>query len=190
VSETRRRLERAVDELPRGLREHVLRVVGEARRLARLHRVDEERAVIAALGHDLLRAIPPAELLRLAESAGQRPSELERQAPVLLHGPLSALLMAERFGVEDRAALDAARYHTTGRAGMSVLERVIFVADKIEPRKVAGWPELAEVRRLADESLERALVRYLDEQARLAQRRGWRLHPNSIACRKELTGGQ
>ena len=62
-------LEGAVAELPRGLRDHVLRVVAEARRLAKRHGVDEERAEVAALGHDLLRAHRPAELLRLAEAA-------------------------------------------------------------------------------------------------------------------------
>ncbi len=179
-------LEEAVAELPSGLRDHVLRVVEEARRLARRHGIDEERAAVAALGHDLARAQGPAELLRAAQEAGVQPSDVERSAPILLHGAISAVLMAERFGVRDEETLAAARYHTTGRAGMGALERIIFVADKIEPGKARGEPALAEARRLADERLEAAMRRLLDLHVSRALERGWPLHPNTVAARNEL----
>lgn len=186
TANTRAALERAVGELPAGLRDHVLRVVEEARRLAPLHGVDEERAVIAALGHDLARALGPAELLAQAEAAGLATSAVERAEPILLHGPLSAWLMAERFGVEDAEALAAARYHTTARAGMGRLERLIFVADKIEPEKVRANPALEEVRRLAERDLAAAMRRYLDVHVARALGRGWPLHPDTVAARNEL----
>lgn len=179
-------LEKAVATLPRALREHVLSVVEEARRLAPRYGIDEERAVVAALGHDLERAARPSELLQKAEAAGLTLSEVERSAPILLHGTLSARLMAERFGVADEDALAAARYHTTGRAGMSALERLIFVADKIEPEKVRGEPALAEARRLADESLEAAMRSLLDIHVGRALAQGWPLHPDTVAARNEL----
>ena len=182
-------LEEAVAELPRALREHVLRVVEEARRLAPRYGIDEERAVVAALGHDLERAERPSELLRQAEAAGLTLSEAERSAPILLHGMLSARLMAERFGVADEEALAAARYHTTGRAGMSALERLIFVVDKIEPGKLRGEPALAEARRLADESLKAAMRCLLDLHISRALAQGWPLHPNTVAARNELLVG-
>jgi predicted HD superfamily hydrolase involved in NAD metabolism len=187
VSAQRRALEAAVRELPNGLREHVLRVVAGAQRLARRHGIDEERATVAALGHDLLRAAPPNELLARAEAAELELLPVERESPVLLHGPLSALVMAERFGVDDADVLDAARYHTTARAGMSQLERLLFVADKIEPTKVEGRPALAEASLLAEESLLLATRRLLEAQAEVAQRRGWQLHPNSVAALAELS---
>ena len=179
-------LEGAVGELPRGLRDHVLRVVTEARRLAERHGIDEERATLAALGHDLARAQSPSELLRGAQAAGLELTPIERADPMLIHGALGARIMAERFGVPDEELLAAARYHTTGRIGMSALERLIFVADKVEPEKVRGRPELAEARRLADESLEAAMRRLLDWQVRRALDRGWPLHPNTVAARNEL----
>ena len=186
--DARAALEHAVDELPRGLRDHVQRVVTEARRLAGRHAIDEERAAVAALGHDLARSRPPSELLREAGAAGLELSPVERGSPILLHGALAAHAMAERFGVEDAEVLAAARYHTIGRAGMSALERLIFVADKIEPEKVRREPALAEARRLADESLEEAMRLLLDVHIGRALAQGWPLHPDTVAARNELLG--
>ena len=182
----RQALEEAVAELPSGLGDHVTRVVVEARGLAERHDIDIDRAAIAALGHDLARAIKPPELLRRAEDAGLDPSAIERSEPILLHGALSATLMAERFGIEDAEVLAAARYHTTARADMSALERLIYVADKTEPGKVRDRTELLEARRLADESLESSMLRLLDAQIAKALARGWPLHPDTTAARNEL----
>ena len=186
TTDVRAALEGAVDELPRGLRDHVRRVVTEARRLAIRYGVDEERAAVAALGHDLARAQPPSELLREAGAAGLELSAVERGSPILLHGTLGAHAMAERFGVEDAEVLAAARFHTTGRPGMSALERLIFVADKIEPEKVRGEPALAEALRLADKSLEAAMRCLLDIHVGRALAQGWPLHPDTVAARNEL----
>jgi predicted HD superfamily hydrolase involved in NAD metabolism len=186
MNDTRAALQAAVDALPRGLREHVLRVVEEAQRLAQRHGLDEERAVIAALGHDLARADSPAELLKRAQAFGIEVSDVERAEPILLHGTLSARLMAERFGIEDADVLAAARYHTTARAGMSAIERLIYVADKIEPHKAREDAALAEARRLADGSLDAAMRAILDRQVARAVERGWPLHPDTVAARNEL----
>jgi predicted HD superfamily hydrolase involved in NAD metabolism len=186
MTDTRSALEAAVHALPRGLREHVLRVVEEARRLARGHGLDEERAVIAALGHDLARADSPAELLKRAQAFGIEVSDVERAESILLHGTLSARLMAERFGIEDADVLAAARYHTTARAGMSAIERLIFVADKIEPHKARDDAALAQARRLADGSLDAAMRAILDRQVARAVEHGWPLHPDTVAARNEL----
>jgi predicted HD superfamily hydrolase involved in NAD metabolism len=179
-------LREAVAQLPQGLREHVERVAVEARRLAATHGIDQRRAELAALGHDLMRAHRPADLLREAEVAGLEPTEVERSEPILLHGPLGARLMAERYGIDDEEVLAAARHHTTARPGMSALERLIFVADKIEQDKVARDPALAEARRLADTSLDAAMLRILDRQLERAVEQCWPLHPDTVEARNEL----
>jgi predicted HD superfamily hydrolase involved in NAD metabolism len=190
TTDARAGLRRAVDDLPRGLRDHVLRVVEEARRLAVGHGVDVERAEIAALGHDLVRGRSPDELLALAPEHGIEPSDVERAEPILLHGPISARIMAERYAIDDADVLAAARYHTTARAGMSALERVIFVADKIEPEKARSDADIARARELADKSLESALRVVLDRQLRRAVERGWPLHPDTAAARNEILVGE
>src|SRR3990172_8143497 len=126
-------LQEALDRLPRGLMAHVERVVAEARRLARVYGLDEERVTLAAWGHDIARGMTEPELLAGAAAAGLATSAVERSQPILLHGPLGAVLLASRHGVTDAEVLAAARHHTTAREGMSLLEKVIFVADKIEP---------------------------------------------------------
>jgi predicted HD superfamily hydrolase involved in NAD metabolism len=188
TTDIRAELRRAIDELPRGLRAHILRVVDEARRLATGHRVDPERAEIAALGHDLVRGRTPPELLAMAPEHGIEPSDVERAEPVLLHGPISARIMADQYGIDDEDALAAARWHTTARAGMSALERLIFVADKIELQKARSDQDIARARSLADGSLDKAMRVLLDRQVRRAVEKGWPLHPDTVAARNELIG--
>jgi predicted HD superfamily hydrolase involved in NAD metabolism len=175
-----------IEGLPGGVRRHIEAVVAEARRLARLHGVDEARAALAAQSHDMARAMRPEELLRLASELGLNPNEVEQVAPILLHGPVAAALLAGRYGVEDEEVLAVARWHSTGRAGMSALEKVVFLADKVEPGKVAGRPDLEDVRRLAETDLDGAVLRYLDLQLLEAVRQGWPLHPDAVAARNEL----
>ena len=175
-----------IEGLPDGLRRHIEAVAAEARRLARLHGVDEERAALAAWTHDIVRATDPEELLRLAHELGLNPNEVEEAAPILLHGPVAARLLASRYGVEDEEVLAVARWHSTGRAGMSALEKVLFLADKVEPGKAAARPDLQEVRRLAETDLDGAVLRYLDLRVLEAVRKGWALHPDTVAARNEL----
>jgi predicted HD superfamily hydrolase involved in NAD metabolism len=179
-------LKARVGELPRGLRRHIESVVAEARRLARLHGVDEARAELASWAHDIARATRPKELLRLAHELGLNPGEIEEAAPILLHGPLAACLLTSRYDIEDPQVLASVRWHSTGRAGTSPLEKVVFVADKVEPGKSAGRPDLQEARRLAETDLDAAMLRLLDLQLQEAVQHGWPLHPDTVAARNEL----
>lgn len=179
-------LQAHIEGLPKGLRRHIAAVAAEARRLARLHGVDEERAAVAASAHDIARASRPEDLLRQARELGISPNEVEEAAPVLLHGPVAARLLQSRFGVDDEEVLAVARWHSTARAGMSALEKVVFLADKVEAQKAAGEPALEEVRRLAETDLDGAVLRYLDLQLQEVVRHGWLLHPDIAAARNEL----
>jgi predicted HD superfamily hydrolase involved in NAD metabolism len=179
-------LKARVGELPGSLRRHIEAVAEEARRLARLHGVDEERAELAAWAHDIARATRPKELLRLAHELGLNPGEIEEAAPILLHGPLAARLLTSRYDIEDPQVLASVRWHSTGRADMSPLEKVVFVADKVEPGKSAGRPDLQEARRLAKTDLDAAMLRLLDLQLQEAVQHGWPLHPDTVTARNEL----
>lgn len=122
--------------LPRRLYAHIALVVAEADGLAASHRIDVERAREAAWAHDIARAMPPEELLRLADDYGLNLLEEERAAPLLLHGPVGAEILRRRAGWNDEEMLNAVRYHTTGRPEMSPFEMLILLADKIEPAKL------------------------------------------------------
>ena len=177
----------AVTRLPRGLAEHIERVAAEADRLAAgFKELDREQVELAAWGHDIARALSPQELLAKARQFGLEVGPVEEEAPILLHGPVGAEMLRQGYGIDDPQVLAAARFHSTGRAGMSLLEKVIFVADKIEPGKVRAKPALARVRDLADRDLDAAILEYLDQMLETAREEKWPLHPQAVAARNEL----
>jgi len=186
TSELMDRLREAVAALPEGLRDHVRRVEEEAVRFAALHGVDEERVRLAALGHDLVRHKKGQELLDLAAAYSLTPDAVERASPVLVHGPIAAAMLVRDYGVEDAELLAGVDCHTTARAGMSKLEQVLFVADKVEPHKLAREAALAEVKQLAQDDLDAAVLCYLDHNLEQAIRRHWQVHVRSLEARNEL----
>ncbi len=173
-------------ELPPGLVEHIDRVVALAGPLATRHGLDVTRTLLAAQAHDLLRAVPPVELLRRAEAAGLPIDPIERAEPVLLHGPLGAHELASRGWMTDPLVLDAVRWHTTGHPAYLPEAWAVFVADKVDPHKVDRWPALAAVAELAETSLELAALAYLELNAARARREGWLPHPLAEATRLAL----
>jgi predicted HD superfamily hydrolase involved in NAD metabolism len=183
------RLREAVDALPEGLQRHILRVEEEAAALAVQHDVEPQRARIAALGHDLVRHKKGPELLVLASEYGLQPDEVEQATPILVHGPVAARMLERDYGLDDRQVIDGVDCHTTARAGMSCLEKVLFIADKVEPGKLVHEPALAEVKALAAEDLDAAVLRYLDYNLEQAIRRRWLVHARSVEARNELLRG-
>lgn len=151
-----------MEQRPRGLVDHVVRVVREARTLARAWDVDRDRVELAVWGHDLFRAHAPAEQLRLAEEAGVTIGPLDREYPVLLHGPVAAAVLQERFGIADEEAVAAIRDHTSGSAEMPLIAKVLLVADKVEAAKRRGSRELRAIRELARRDLDLALLCWSD----------------------------
>jgi predicted HD superfamily hydrolase involved in NAD metabolism len=180
-------LKAVIGRLPRGLAEHIERVVAEADRLATgFKELDREQVELAAWGHDIARALSPRELLARARRFGLEISPIEEEAPILLHGPVGAEILRREHGIDDPEVLAAARFHSTGRAGMSLLEKVIFVADKIELGKVRAKPALARVRDLADRDLDAAILEYLEQMLVVAREEGWPVHSQAVAARSEL----
>ncbi len=156
---------------------HTLRVAETARRLAKLHGLDQERARLAGLLHDTAREIGKEELLRVAEEDGVPVGDFERERPILLHGPVAAKLAREDLGVEDGEILDAVRAHTTGEPGMGPLALALFVADKIEPGR--EQPGVEDLRELAPASLHRAARAALEDSVSYNERRDRPAHPRS-----------
>lgn len=178
--------ERMLAELPPRLSAHIDRVVTMARDLAARHDLDVALVALMAQGHDLLRAIPPEELLRRAERRGITIDPVERAVPVLLHGPLAAFELRERFEVGDEQVLDAIRWHSTGHPDFGLEQWACFVADKAEPLKVAGRGALRRVAELAEDSLETAALAFLDQNLARAVYEGWQVHPLAIDTRNAL----
>ncbi len=111
---------------------------------------------------------------------------VERAEPVLLHGPLGALELCERFGVREESVLHAVRWHTTGHPDYGPEAWAFFVADKAEPQKVQRWPALQRVRDAAERSLEAAALAYLDLGVERAVAERWQIHPMATLARNAL----
>ena len=179
-------LRRRMDALPAGLLRHIDRVVAEAMPLAEAHGIDPDLVALAAQGHDIARAMPPDDLLRLAGDLGIDIGEIERNTPLLLHGAVGAALLAREHGIDDAAVLEAARCHTTARAGLGAIERIVFMADKFEPNKRRHDTGLQRARELALHDLDAGMLAVLDALTGRAVQQGWALHPWMTAARNEL----
>lgn len=168
---------------PEGLRLHVERVLVEAIDLARRYDLDEERVTLATWGHDLFRSFAPEEQLRLAKETGVPIEDADRAEPVLLHGPIAAVVLRERFGVTDDEALSAVRDHTLGAPEMPMIAKVILLADKFEERKRKRTPVMRQIRRLAWRDLDLALLCWADWKWVEEREHGWQSHPAHWAAR-------
>ena len=170
---------------PRGLVRHVGRVLDEALPLARHWLADEQRVELAVWGHDLFRSEPPAEQIRLAGEVGVEIDADSREYPILLHGPIAAVVLRERFGITDEEALMAVRDHTSGLGQMSLLAKILLIADKIEKKKRRGVPELADIRRVARRDLDTAILCWADWRWTVEARERYRTQASHWRARRQ-----
>lgn len=134
---------------------HVLGVEQEAVRMAERWGADPGDAAEAAICHDITKAVVHEEQLKLCEKYVLDVDELERTNEKLLHAKTGAAMAAELFGLQNDVAL-AIRFHTTGRPGMTTLEKITYLADYIEPNR-SGFDGLEELRAACYEDLDRAM---------------------------------
>lgn len=139
---------------------HTLAVAGTASSLAMCYGMDIEKAELAGLLHDCAKCIDVRKMQKLCEKAGLEISPFEAGSGSLLHSKAGSVLAAEKYGCTDPDILNAIRYHTTGRPGMSLLEKIIFVADYIEPGRYTA-KNLPEIRKMAFEDIDETLLKIL-----------------------------
>lgn len=142
--------------------EHTLGVAYTAASLAMCHDVDTEAALMAGLLHDCAKCLSNEKKISICEKHNLKMTEVERKNPSLLHAKVGSFMAKERYHVEDRDVLDAILNHTTGKPDMSMLEKIIFVADYIEPGRNRA-KNLSEIRKLAFVDLDKALLKILED---------------------------
>ncbi len=172
--------------LPSRLRDHVERSRLVARELARRHGVDLRRVDFGTAAHDIARAVEGDALLAEAKRLGLRVNAVERHMPLLMHGRIGAKWLEIEDGVSDPDVLEAVRWHTTGRKHMGAVAKVVFLADKLDPRKVERYSYLERVAVLAQDSLDAAILEYLSNELGYLLRRGLLIHPASVGLRNQL----
>ncbi|SHK97044.1 bis(5'-nucleosyl)-tetraphosphatase (symmetrical) YqeK [Desulforamulus aeronauticus] len=170
--------------LPEKRLTHAIGVADTAEKLARQYDEDPDKARIAGLLHDIARDFDDHELLKRAKQANLAVSEFGFAMPLLLHGPVAAVMAREEFGIQDAAILNAIALHTVGSEYMSQLDKILFVADKIEPNR--RHSSVVEIRRQAEINLEDALLSCFNESIRYALKIGCLLHPTSVKARNAI----
>lgn len=158
---------------------HTQGVVETAMKLAERYGADVEKAHIAALFHDACKNLDIDEMNSLVEKYGI--GEVYIDKPQLAHSKLAAEIIQDKFGVDDQDIVNAISYHTTGRAGMSLLEKIIYVSDAVEPNRT--YPEAEELNRLAFEDIDRAGYEIADRAIKRVSEAGMYLDSDSKAAR-------
>ena len=164
---------------------HVLGTEQEAIRLAERYGADVGKARVGALLHDCTKKLDMAEQLALCEHYGIQLDELERQALKLLHAKTGAAIARDVFGV-DEEIYGAILWHTTGRAGMTLLEKILYLADYIEPSR--DFPGVDKLRKVCYEDLDKGLLLGLEMTIGEMNAMGNPVHHATIEARDALKG--
>ena len=138
---------------------HSLNVADCAKELAIKFGADPEKAYTAGLVHDIMRYEPVEKMLQMIESDGQTLTESEKNITVTLHAIAGEVYLRKNLNVTDKEILSAVRWHTTGKEDMTLLEKIIYVADLTSEDR--EYPDILEVRAMAEESLDKTCLRGL-----------------------------
>ena len=142
--------------------EHTLSVAYTAANLAACYGESIDHAVVAGMLHDCAKCLPEEKLLSICETQHMEISQEEYMKPSLLHAKAGCYLAEKKYHIVNRNILNAIHNHTTGRPDMSLLEKIIFVADYIEPGRRQA-PRLEQVRRTAFADLDQAVLMILED---------------------------
>ncbi|MBQ3573904.1 MAG: bis(5'-nucleosyl)-tetraphosphatase (symmetrical) YqeK [Clostridia bacterium] len=164
---------------------HSLGVADEAVRLAKRYGADEEKAYLAGLVHDSAKEVNPETAIELLEKRyGEKVEAVARCAPKLLHGPLGAHIAKSEFEICDAEILDAVRYHTTAKADMDILTKIIYIADYIEPNR--SFDGVDELRKVAYEDIDESIITGIDYTLAELLEAGRVFHPDTVYARNYL----
>jgi len=166
---------------------HVLRVVKTSEELAKRFGADIETVKTAAYLHDIAKNLPDGQLQDILLAGGE--SSYLSYNPGVWHAPAGAILARTEYDIADADILAAIKNHTTGRANMSLVEEIVFLADYIEPAR--KQPGVSEIRKLAEASLPQAICRTLGNTISYLEASGQDIHPDIYEAHqyyKELIG--
>lgn len=171
-------------EIPGRRYRHTLGVEKEAVRYAKKLGGDAYKAAVAGLLHDVTKCMPNEQQLDYLDAYGVVLTQLERVNPKLYHAISGAAVARYEYGVEDPEILDAIRYHTTLREGMTLLDQIIYMADFTEETR--DYDDVDKLRKLADKDFIGGMIYALDYSICEVVDNGGLLHPQTVAARNQL----
>jgi len=163
--------------------QHTIGVMETAIVLAERYGADVKKAELAAIFHDYAKFRPKDEMKQIIIQQKMEPQLLAFNSE-LWHAPVGAYLVEKEVGIKDVEILDAIRYHTSGRVCMSLLDKIIYLADYIEPGR--HFPGVDEVRDLAKANLNQALIQAIRNSIQFLMRKNQPVYPDTIYTYNDL----
>ena len=174
---------------------HSLGVMETAEKMARQFGEDAEKAKIAGLLHDCAKDIDKDEMIAMCDALGVELDPVKREQRSVVHADLGAKLLETEFGIFDPDIISAVKYHTLGRVNMTNLEKILYIADIIEPGR-KPWEGIEDLRRIAMADLDCAMLYAVDRSVEYVLHRHKILHSQTLAtqqyfskiCKERVTG--
>ncbi len=163
---------------------HTLATQREAVKLAKNYGYDTEKASLAALLHDCAKNMDPDAMIDILKKQYYKIDEIERVNTALLHGKAGRIVAKFKFNITDEDVLSAIEYHTTGKENMTMLQKIVFLADVIEETRT--YEGVEEVREMAYQNIDKAIVMSLNRTILSILKSGKLLHPNTVNARNYL----
>lgn len=175
-------IDRLDEYLPEKRKIHSLGVAKSAVLLARIYGADEDKAEIAGILHDTAKYVKLVDVPSYCDKYGIELDEMEKVSTALSHSVLGSFIAKYEFGIDDSEIISAIRYHTTGRADMTLLEEIVYLADLIEDGR--DYPGVDELRELAyGGKLHEAVLKSFDNSINLVIKKKSPLHLRSVEAR-------
>lgn len=171
------------DQLTEHRYQHTVGVMETAIILASRYGADEKKAELAAIFHDYAKFRSKDEMKQIILEQKMDPQLLNYNSE-LWHAPVGAFLVEKEAGVIDQPVLDAIRYHTSGRPGMTLLDKIIYLADYIEPGR--HFPGVDDVRELAERDLDHALIAAMKNTIIFLMKKNQPIFPDTFETYNDL----
>lgn len=166
---------------------HSLGVADEAKRLAQLYGANKDKAYLAGLLHDCAKGIPTDKQIEECDRRGIVLEKWTRLCPPVVHGFLGAQMAKEEYGVTDEEILSAIRLHTIGGEGMTLFEKIIYIADMTEINR--DFPGVEEIREKVNGSIDEAIKAGIQIQLKFNMKKNGIIHPNMICLWNDIVQG-
>ncbi len=164
---------------------HTLGVEEKAALLAKKYGVDEEKVRIAAILHDIAKSMEIDKMEEICKANFlDELTEEDMKISEILHGFVGYIIVRDELKIDNIEILEAIKYHTIGKKGLSLLGRIIYIADGIEKNRV--YPGVDKIRELVDKNLDEGIIYEIDRKIVYLESVGGKIHKNTLEMRNWL----
>ena len=164
---------------------HTLGVVEMSEKLAKIHNADIEKCKVAALLHDICKEMDMEYIKNICKNNFMNElSEEDLENNEILHGFAGAYYVKNELGVNDKEILNAIKYHTIGAKNMTLVEKIVYIADAIEYGR--NYPSVAEIREETFKNLDKGILMEIEHKERYLKSVGKKSHSNTDEFKKQI----